>query len=126
LIDGSDWPLFYLRWELRLLEDMGFGLDLTKCAVTNVKEDLAYISPKSGCAISKNAAGVWVNKLLPLPECLKVGGPTSMADLSIGFEVTGYFLNKWIVPQMNGKPLPVARMRLTDALTRLFKHQNLN
>ena len=57
LITRSDWPLTYLRWELMLLEDMGFGLDLTKCAVTNITEDLAYISPKSGCAISKKAAG---------------------------------------------------------------------
>ena len=115
LTNSSDWPLFYLRWELMLLEDMGFGLDLTKCAVTNRTEDLAYISPKSGRAVSKVAAGIWADKLLPFPECLQVDSLNTMTDLSIGFEVTGYFLNNWMVPQMNGKPLPKARARLIGA-----------
>lgn len=120
LTNSSDWPLFYLRWELMLLEDMGFGLDLTKCAVTNRTEDLAYISPKSGRAVSKVAAGIWADKLLPFPECLQVDSLNTMTDLSIGFEVTGYFLNNWMVPQMNGKPLPKARARLIGALNQVF------
>lgn len=116
LIGQPDWPLFYLRWELALLEDMGFGLDLTRCAVTNKTDELIYISPKSGRAVSRGAAGAWASKLLPFPECLVIGDKFSNEDLEIGFEVTGYFLNSWLAPLMNGKPIPNSRKRLLGIL----------
>ena len=118
LITQSDWPLFYLRWELALLEDMGFGLDLTRCAVTNKTDDLIYISPKSGRAVSRSAAGIWASKLLPFPECLITGDKFSNKELKTGFEITGYFLNSWLAPLMNGKPIPNSRKRLLGILSK--------
>ncbi|TMV54089.1 DNA repair protein RecO, partial [Thioclava sp. BHET1] len=64
---APDWPLAYLRWEMMLLEEMGFGLDLTACAVTGSRDDLAYVSPRTGRAVSRAGAGEWADRLLPLP-----------------------------------------------------------
>ena len=60
------WPLAYLHWEIQLLEVLGFGLDLTCCAVSGTTEDLAYVSPKSGRAVAAHHAGRWKTQLLPL------------------------------------------------------------
>ena len=65
------WPLAYLRWEVALLEEMGFGLDLGRCAVTGATEDLIYVSPRSGRAVSRAGAGDWAERLLPLPDVLR-------------------------------------------------------
>ena len=62
------WILKYIRWELKFLSELGFGLDLSKCAVTGSKNDLQFISPKSGRAVSAEGAGEWRNKLFMLPE----------------------------------------------------------
>ena len=77
---GQDeiWPLAYLRWELALLDDMGFGLDLSECAVTGVREGLVYVSPRTGRAVSREGAGEWADKLLPLPPCLRGVGEGRM------------------------------------------------
>ncbi len=64
------WPMAYLRWELSLLEEMGFGLDLSACAVTGAPDDLAYVSPRTGRAVGAEAAGEWADRLLPLPPAL--------------------------------------------------------
>ena len=64
------WPLAYLHWEVALLEEMGFGLDLTACAVTGTQEGLTYVSPKTGRAVSQAGAGEWADRLLPLPPVL--------------------------------------------------------
>lgn len=66
----ADWVTAYLRWEAFLLEEMGYGLDLSACAVTGSREDLAYVSPRSGRAVARGAAGEWADRLLPLPPCL--------------------------------------------------------
>ena len=63
--ETSEWPLDYLHWEMLLLDDLGFGLDLSECAVTGTQDDLAYVSPKSGRAVSKSGAGEWADRLLP-------------------------------------------------------------
>ena len=112
------WPLAYLRWELSLLEDMGFGLDLTRCTVTGSVRDLVYVSPKTGRAVSKDGAGEWAHKLLPLPQSLLGQGPVDPAGIREGLITTGFFLTKSLAPQLGDKPLPHSRQRLIDALAR--------
>lgn len=112
------WPLAYLRWELALLDEMGFGLDLSRCAVTGERDDLVYVSPKSGRAVSAEGAGDWADRLLPLPPCLLGQGPVRAAEITEGLRTTGYFLEKWLAPAMGDKPLPGARARLVELLGR--------
>jgi DNA repair protein RecO (recombination protein O) len=112
------WPLAYLRWELSLLEDMGFGLDLERCAVTGTDQNLIYISPKTGRAVSAEGAGAWAEKLLPFPLVLAEKGQMDPAGIRQGLVTTGFFLEKWLAPQLGDKPLPPARQRLIDALSR--------
>lgn len=112
------WPVGYLQWELALLEDLGFGLDLTQCAVTGEAEDLAYVSPKSGRAVGAEAAGPWVDRLLPLPPELLGVVTHDLAGISDGLRTTGYFLTTGLAHAMGDKPLPEARARLVDRLSR--------
>lgn len=116
----DDWPLAYVRWELALLEDMGFGLDLTRCAVTGARDDLAYVSPKSGRAVSAGAAGAWAPKLLPLPLCLLGQGPADASEIREGLRTTGFFMDRWLAAELGNRPLPAARQRLIEALSRPF------
>lgn len=118
-LSGANWPAAYLRWELRLLEETGFGLDLTRCAVTGTREDLAFVSPKTGRAVSRAAAGDWADRLFPLPLALLGQGPASAADLAQGLAITGHFLARELAPLLHGRPLPEARARLVDLLSRL-------
>lgn len=115
---GQDdiWPLAYLRWELALLEDLGYGLDLGACAVTGAAEGLAYVSPKSGRAVSQAGAGEWADRLLPLPEVLLGRGAGEDAQIAEGLRVTGYFLGGKLAPALGARPLPEARMRFIDRL----------
>lgn len=116
---GQDdvWPLAYLKWELRLLEEMGYALDLESCAVTGVSEDLIYVSPKSGRAVSAKGAGEWAERLLPLPAVLR-GGAGSDAEIAQGLVTTGHFLTAHLARDLGGKPLPEARARFIDAFSR--------
>lgn len=115
---GPYWPLAYLRWELSLLEELGFGLDLSSCAVTDAAEGLTFVSPKSGRAVSKDAAGDWADKLLPLSPALMGRGDGNADDIRDGLRVTGHFLRTWLAPALGTKPLPEARQRLVDLLSR--------
>ncbi|WP_415401619.1 DNA repair protein RecO [Tateyamaria sp. SN3-11] len=117
---GQDdlWPLAYLRWEVALLEEMGFGLDLSACAVTGAREGLAYVSPKTGRAVSEAGAGAWVDRLLPLPPVLRGDGDAPDHEIAAAFETTGYFLANHLAPDLGNRPLPDARGRFVDAFTR--------
>lgn len=117
MMNGEFWPLAYLRWELSLLDELGFGLDLASCAVTGSEQGLWYISPKSGRAVSKEAAGQWVDKLLPLSPAL-IGQSAEPEDIRTGLKVTGHFLERRLAPALGHKPLPSARHRLIDRLDR--------
>ncbi|MHA6263171.1 DNA repair protein RecO [Arenibacterium sp. CAU 1754] len=117
---GQDeiWPLAYLNWEMALLEDMGFGLDLSCCAVTGARAGLVYISPKSGRAVSARGAGEWADRMLPLPPCLRGEGPAPDEEIAQGLRVTGHFLETRLAPALGHKPVPEARMRFVDTFTR--------
>lgn len=112
MLAGPGWADLYLEWELLLLDEMGLGLDLSCCAVTGAREDLAYVSPRSGRAVSRAGAGEWAPRLLPLPALL--GGEGSLID---GLRLTGHFLETRLVPLV-GRPLPVARGMLVGRLMR--------
>ena len=112
------WTLAYLRWELALLEDLGFGLDLSRCAVTGSEDNLTYVSPKSGRAVSKAAAGEWAERLLPLSPALIVEGDGSVEDLLAGLRVSGHFLDQRLAPSLGDRPIPASRNRLVDLIAR--------
>ncbi|CUH66303.1 DNA repair protein RecO [Thalassovita gelatinovora] len=119
------WPLAYLRWELALLDELGYGLDLSTCAVVGTANDLSYISPKTGRAVSRAGAGDWADRLLPLPPCLLGGTGFSGADILQGLEITEFFLRKSLAEGGQGKPIPQARQRFVDQLVRgLAQRQN--
>ncbi len=120
---GPDWGFAYLRWELDLLEGLGFGLDLSACAVTGAVEDLAYVSPRTGRAVSRAGAGDWADRLLPLPARLAPAGRQGhdageelAQDLATGLALTGHFLTRDLAPALRGAGLPEARARLVARL----------
>jgi DNA repair protein RecO (recombination protein O) len=118
VLGHEGWPAIYVRLELGLLQELGFGLDLEKCAATGTAEDLAYVSPKTGRAVSRAAAGPYKEKLLALPAFLSAGGlPADFDELRQGLDLTGYFLERHVFWPHN-KPLPPARVRLMETLQR--------
>lgn len=117
-LETPGWPPHYLRWEMLLLDEIGFGLDLSTCAVTGSREDLAYVSPKTGRAISAEAAGDWAPRLFPLPPVLLGQGPATRTELAQGLAITGHFLTRELAHARNDRGLPEARARLLDLLSR--------
>jgi DNA repair protein RecO (recombination protein O) len=112
------WEAIYVRLEMGLLQELGFGLDLEKCAVTGTFEDLVYVSPKSGRAVSRAAAEPYKGKLLPLPAFLSTAVlPADDVELRQGLDLTGYFLERHVFWPHN-KPLPPARSRFMETLQR--------
>jgi len=122
----SLWPLAYLRWELALLDDLGFGLDLSACAVTGQTHDLVYVSPKSGRAVSALGAGDWANRLLPLPSVMLRQGDATDAEILEALGTTGFFLAERLAPELGHKPLPEARARLLQRLERALRETDLH
>ncbi len=112
------WALAYLHWELRLLEEMGYALELDACAVTGATQDLRYVSPKSGRAVSTQGAGEWVERLLPLPAVLRGLMDADREQIAQGFVTTGYFLENHLARDLGGKPLPEARARYVEGFSR--------
>lgn len=108
----------YLGWELRLLAELGFGLDLAACAVTGAREGLAFVSPRTGRAVSRAGAGDWADRLFPLPACL-TGGAPGPGELAQGLAITGHFLARELAPILAGRPLPEARARLVARVAQM-------
>jgi DNA repair protein RecO (recombination protein O) len=108
----TDWAARYVRWELDLLAELGFGLDLGNCAVSGATTDLAFVSPVSGRAVSEAAAGIWRERLLPLPAFL-TGGVADLAAIRQGLALTGAFLERHALQRM-----PPARARFLARLQR--------
>jgi DNA repair protein RecO (recombination protein O) len=88
------WPALVVRWELVLLDELGFGLDLASCAATGATSDLIYVSPRSGRAVSAGAGGPYKDRLLTLPPFLhgRADGNVTSEDVHAGFVLTGHFL----------------------------------
>ncbi|TAN50822.1 MAG: DNA repair protein RecO [Rhodospirillales bacterium] len=112
LLGEPGWEQAYVRWEMILLAELGFGIDLSCCAATGQNDQLAYVSPKSGRAVSLSAGAPWKDKLLILPGFLVDEAGGSVAD---GLKLTGYFLESWLFNHL-GRPIPSARTRLVDRL----------
>ena len=108
-------PALVARFELAILEELGFGLDLSACAATGETQDLIYVSPKSGRAVSRKAGAPWDGKLLPLPAfLLGQGGAPAAADVADAYRLTRYFLERDIFGP-RGLVLPPGRQALIEA-----------
>lgn len=118
LDDETVWPAILVRWELALLDELGFGLDLTQCAATGSNDQLIYVSPRTGRAVSASAGEPYRDKLLRLPAFLLkngAGARVEARDVRDGFALTGYFLEERIFGP-RGDRLPDVRGRLLDTL----------
>ena len=113
------WVSRYVQWELLLLSELGYGLDLSQCAVTGEIENLKYVSPKSGRAVSELGAGIWVKKLLIFPKFLQKFNTNAIDtdELNYGIKLTTFFLNRYVVSI--GLKLPESRDRFTNKLKKL-------
>lgn len=114
---ASGWGSALVRYELLLLAELGFGLDLDSCAVSGSKEDLVAVSPKSGRAVSAAEAAPYEGKLLPLPPFVRQGGRASWQEISGGLDLTGHFLLRDVLTDRS-RHLAEARDRLVDRLRR--------
>jgi DNA repair protein RecO (recombination protein O) len=117
LDNGDIWPALFVRWELGLLDELGFGLDLARCAVTGSAEDLSYVSPKSGRAVSKSAGESYRERLLPLPAFLKgsQAATPERSDILAGLALTGHFLSRHIF-EPRGVSAPECRAWIVNGL----------
>jgi len=113
------WPALVVRWELALLEELGFGLDLASCAATGQRGGLVYVSPKSGRAVSAEAGQPYKDRLLALPAFLQGGAGVAVGetDVAAGFALTGHFLETRVLTPRD-MTLPEARSRLLSYLRR--------
>lgn len=115
------WPAVYVRFEAGLLQEIGFGLDLSRCAVTGSADDLVWVSPRTGRAVSRGAGEDYADKLLSLPPFLLSAqqglGP---GDVGRGLALTGHFLERFVFSPLN-RPLPPARVWLVERLADAMK-----
>lgn len=110
------WPAVYVRFESGLLEELGFGMDLSSCAVTGTTDDLVWVSPRTGRAVSAEAGVPYADKLLHLPPFL-LGAQAGVKDGDVrnGLALTGHFLARCVFDPLN-RPLPEARDRMVERL----------
>lgn len=107
-----------VRWEADLLAELGYGLDLARCAVTGSREHLAFVSPRSGRAVSMEGAGEWRDRLLPLPAFLLGQGPSGPVDWLAGLRLTGHFLARDVFGAQH-RGVPAAREALVERVAAL-------
>jgi DNA repair protein RecO (recombination protein O) len=117
LESNRGWAERYVRWELELLAELGFGLDLASCAATGRNDNLIYVSPRSGQAVSASAGEPYRDKLLVLPQFLLTDARPSAAELADGLVLTGFFLERRVI-EPQGRKMPSARTRFIDAIHR--------
>jgi DNA repair protein RecO (recombination protein O) len=124
-LDNKQWIKGYLKWEIGLLSSIGFSLDLKQCAVTGQKNNLYYVSPKTGKAVSKEGAGKFAPKLLKLPMFLggaKVIGSSLHDEIIMGFDITTYFFKNKLLLSINDSSimnLPNSRERFENMIKKL-------
>jgi len=114
---ANGWGTAMVRYELLLLAELGFGLDLDSCAVSGANDQLVAVSPRSGRAVSAAEAEPYAGKLLPLPSFLREGGHASWEDIVLGLSLTGHFLLRDLVTERL-RPVAEARARLVERLMR--------
>jgi DNA repair protein RecO (recombination protein O) len=114
---ASGWGPALVKYELMVLAELGFGLDLERCAVSGTSENLVSVSPRSGRAVSVAEAEPYAGKLLPLPAFLRQGGQATWSEVLQGLELTGHFLLRDVLTDRS-RPVSEARSRLVDRLRR--------
>lgn len=112
MMASRDWLALYVRWEAGLLEALGFGLDLTECAATGQTHDLAFVSPRTGRAVSSGAGAEYAPRLFRLPPFLLGSAAPGDGDVAAGLALTGHFLLERVL-RPHGRDLPAARLRLS-------------
>jgi DNA repair protein RecO (recombination protein O) len=117
---AKGWAASLVRYELLVLAELGFGLDLSACAATGTTEDLAFVSPRSGRAVSEAGAAEYRDRLLPLPRFLKEGGAADWPDILNGLRLTGHFLARDL-PVARQSDLFTSRDRMLDRLVRVTR-----
>ena len=114
--ESPSWPVRYALWEVSLLGALGFGLDLGRCAASGMRSDLAYVSPRTGRAVSRSAGAAWADRLLPLPQFLLGEARATIGGVRESLRLTGHFLDTWMLPAFEQPALPQARDRLISLL----------
>jgi DNA repair protein RecO (recombination protein O) len=122
LLDAVDadpgWAAQYVRWEVYLLAELGYGLDLGCCAVSGAMSGLVYVSPRTGRAVSQEAGAAWKDRLLALPAfLLDSSAPADRGAVAVGLALTGYFLRRHVYGG-RGHDLPAARTRFAVEMAR--------
>lgn len=132
LSDGDLWAPVYVKWELALLQALGYGLDLDKCAVSGEAEHLAFVSPRTGRAVSREAGEAYRDKLFPLPSFLLGGGDWDSPDILLGLQMTGHFLSRHVFANPHSRvliprdgDLPQARQRLAEIYRKTSQNTGL-
>ncbi|MFC7498245.1 DNA repair protein RecO [Enterovirga sp. GCM10030262] len=118
--NAKGWAAALVRYELLLLAELGFGLDLAQCAATGATDDLVFVSPRSGRAVSRAGAGEYRDRLLPLPPFLLAGGAAEWDDIFAAFRLTGHFLARDLLIERQADIL-AARERLMERLRRVTR-----
>jgi DNA repair protein RecO (recombination protein O) len=114
---ASGWGAALVRYELLLLAELGFGLDLERCAVSGAVDDLVAVSPRSGCAVSAAEAAPYAGKLLPLPRFVHSGGAGNWTEILDGLRLSGHFLMRDLITD-RAAPIAASRERLIERLRR--------
>ncbi|MSP49084.1 MAG: DNA repair protein RecO [Alphaproteobacteria bacterium] len=117
VLDSDVFAAAYVGWELGLLAELGYGLDLSQCAATGTNDDLAYVSPRTGKAVSLSAGEPYRERLLPLPAFLIGRGEAGPEQVLAGLALTGHFLERHAFAPHN-RPIPASRTRFVDRLQR--------
>ncbi len=122
-LDRDDWGEAYVAWEVGILSELGFGLDLQRCAATGRRDQLTWVSPKSGRAVSLSAGQEYADRLLRLPSFMNANGEAGIAagdwdEISDGLTLTGYFLERHVFNAQN-RPVPGARERFAEIVRNL-------
>lgn len=118
LAEPRDWPTLYAAWEMDLLATLGFGLDLSACAATGGTQELVWVSPRSGRAVSRQAGAPYADRLLRLPPALALGDPLSAEDFADALALTAHFFERRVAPSLERPWPPSARARLRSAAER--------
>ena len=120
----EDWLVFYVKWEMNLLDQLGFGLNLQSCAVSGLTDALIYVSPRSGRAVHRDHAGHYADRLLHLPCFLQpdlATEPLSDTALLDGLTLTGHFVSRRVFSLIH-KELPSARFRLAHLVSKRYNN----